>query len=111
MGRQIELDVGHLEEVAQIPVVGIVGIVSDIQRRRPLLADPCRSRFPLDSSGRGHGLVRLGDVVEELAFGLAFFECLLVEDIGKVHVWFIIRSEAVPEVLTADAKAETHHKG
>ncbi|GGL73116.1 hypothetical protein GCM10009039_33970 [Halocalculus aciditolerans] len=55
--------------------------------------------------------MRLGDVVEELAFGLAFFECLLVEDIGKVHVWFIIRSEAVPQVLTADAKAETHCKG
>ncbi len=57
VGRQIELDVGHLEEVAQIPIVGIVGIVSDVQCRRPLLADPCGSRFPLDSSGRGHRLV------------------------------------------------------
>jgi len=55
--------------------------------------------------------VRLGDIVEELAFGLTFCECLLVEDIREVHVWFIIRSEAVPEMFAADTEDESHHEG
>jgi len=38
---EVEFDVGQLEEVAQIAVVRVIGVVSDVQRRRPLLADAC----------------------------------------------------------------------
>jgi hypothetical protein len=101
---EVELDVGQLEEVAQIPVVRVVGVVSDVQRRRPLLTNACSSCLPLDGCRRGHRLVGLGDVVEELSLCVPLFERLLVEDVRKVHFGFVVGGVAVPEEFPDDSE-------
>jgi len=57
VGSEVELDVGQLEKVAQIPVVRVVRVLSDVQRRRPLLADACGSCVPFDGGRCGDRLV------------------------------------------------------
>jgi len=99
---KVEFDVGQLKEVAQIAVARVVGIVSDVQRRRPLLPNVCGSCLPLDGCWRSHRLVRFRNIVEELALCLTLFERLLVEDVRKVDFGFVVSGMPVPEEFTDD---------
>ncbi len=54
---EVELDVSQLEEVAEVAISRIVGVLRDVERRRPLVADVCRACLPLDGGWRNRCLV------------------------------------------------------
>jgi len=54
--------------------------------------------------------VRLGNVVEELAFCVSLLERLLVEDVREVDFGFVIGSVSVPEEFTDDSEGHNQEE-
>jgi len=101
---EVEFDVGQLEEIAQIAVVRVIGVVSDVQRRRPLLADVSRlvspTRWLLAQSPS------CGTRIYRREAGL-LRDPLRVSprrERPKVDFWFVVGGVSVPEQFTDDSE-------